>query len=238
MVRSQATVDLISENVNKNPKVNNSFIITGIQENTLISKRAAHAILYDNKYMVHVGDYVWILDLQYSNLEEGIYCWYPYSSTVIKPGQMAIYDGDLYISDNTALKIYKSSAEYSDNGTAINAYWTSPLLYVGARYIVKKFETLWITFKGQPEGSFTLTWLTDEGEEDSTVTTLAAMAFDYANIDYGAWIYGVPFYPSTQKERIGFRGEYIQWRVRNNTLDQGMTILGQVLKYTYKKEVR
>jgi len=66
----------------------------------------------------------------------------------------------------------------------------------------------------------------------------AAGSFDYGNLNYGVFSYGVQFYPSSQSEKVGYKGEYLQWQIKNDIADEGLTILSQTLRYSLRKEVK
>lgn len=232
-VRGQLNVLMISEKVNKNNTG------TGIQDFTVDERKAAHAYIFDNKYWLHIKDLVWVLDLKYSDLVNNAVCWYPFTGTPGKAKQFLERNDVLYIADQVNGIIYKGQEHYRDDGlaTAINAYWTSPLLFVGGRNYIKKFERLLTTFSAQAKSQHELTLITDQGNED-VILSQEARALDFNNIDFADFIFGVAAYPSSQSEKIGHKGEYLQWRLGNNNLDQGLEILGQFLNFSISKEVR
>jgi len=233
MVRGQLNVKVVSRNINKR-----SYVVYGLLDNTKDDLKNAHAIIYDEKYMLHIKDKVWVLDLRFSDLSRGECCWYPYDGIPGKASCFIEKDEDLYIGDKEQGLIYKSQSRYLDDGEAIDAYWTSPLLFVGGRDWIKKFERLNVTFMGQPEGNHTLTIITDQGTEDILLLIQDERVFDYGIIDYGSFTYGIPLYPSTQSEKVGYKGEYLQWKIRNNQPDEDMTILAQSLQYSLRKRVK
>jgi len=236
-VRGQLNVTVVSE------KVNRSKDDTGINDFTLAERRAAHAFVYDSKYWLHIKDQVWILDLRYSNLLEGIYCWYPYDTT---PGKAAVFVESLerlYIGDNTAGIIYlmanvDSATPYRDDGALIDAYWTSPMVFGGARDWIKNFKELDVTYGGQAIANHLLSFITEDGYENIDVSYSDTRAFDFDYIDFDNFTFGCVFYPATNSEKVGYKGEYLQWKIRNNVIDESLVILGQVLTYTLKKRVR
>ena len=238
-VRGQLNVRVISENINESRGT-----VTGLLDNTLGDLKAAHAIIHDNKYYLSVKDQTWVLDLKYSNLLAGVYCWYPYDTVFAKAACfLARYDGDLYLGDLYAGLIYKPKATrtpttYADDGTAIDAYWTSPLVFAERRDWEKKFEWLRLTFTGQPDGNHKLTLITDQGNEELVLVYQEATAFDYNHIWYDAWTYGVNFYPYPQSEKVGYKSVYLQWKISNNQPSEAMAILSQSLQYQYLKVVK
>lgn len=238
MVRSQLNIDIVSEKINraKSP-------LKGLLDYTLAELKAAHAIIHDKKYYLFVADKTFVLDLEYSALASGVFCWYPYDTIYGKVGCfMSRYTGELWIGDKDAGLIYKPQTEYTatayqDDATAYNAYWQAPLLFVGSRDWEKNFELLHLSFKGQPDGNHNLTFITDQGPELVILTYQDEASFDYGHIYYDDWTYGVNYYPYPQTEDVGYQSVYLSWKISNNTASQGMTVLAQSLKYSFAQEV-
>jgi hypothetical protein len=236
-VRGQLNVRIISEKIN-----DSQWLGYGINDFSLSDRKAAHAYIIDQKYYLHIKDRVWVLDLQYSNLAQGIYCWYPFTGI---PGRASCFlerNELLYIGDQTEGIIYKQyapddSSRFRDDGGAIDAWWTSPMIF-GDRDWIKFFRQLNITFGGQVIANHTLTFITDDGLEDITITYQDTRAFDYGNIDYSTWTYGCNPYPSTEPEKVGYKGEYLQWKIRNNNIDENLEILAQNLIYSRAKKIK
>ena len=116
---------------------------------------------------------------------------------------------------------------------AINARWTSPIVFCGSRSWTKDFEELHIVFGPQVRANHTLSFITDDGQEDVPLENEAARVFTYADISYGEFTYGSNPYPSKQTELVGYSAEYLQWIIANNELNQGLTILAQELDYLW-----
>lgn len=239
LVRGQMNVKIISENINES-----RYPITGLLSNTLADLKAAHAIIHDKKYYLFVKDKTWVLDLKYSDLASGVYCWYPYNTVFAKAACfLSRYDGDLYIGDKSAGVIYKpkedqTTTSFEDDGTAWAGYWVSPLIFAGRRDWEKIFQWLRLTFAGQPDGSHNLTFITDQGNEEVALIYQDETSFDYGHIYYDAWTYGVNFYPYPQSEKVGYKSVYLQWKISNNQPSEAMVILAQSLQYMYTKVVK
>jgi hypothetical protein len=236
-VRGQLNVIPISDKVNHNDDG------TGLLDFTQAEREAAFAYIYDQKYWLHIKDVVWILDLRYSNLQGAQYCWYLYDGTPGKASCFIESDNLLYMGDDSAGLIYRKynksdATPFRDDGSAIDAWWTSPMIFGGARDWIKKFRQLNITFGGQVVANHLLTFITDDGLEDISISYQDTRAFDYGNVDYSAWTYGSNPYPSTEPEKIGYKGEYIQWKIRNSNLDENLEILAQNLIYSLAKRIK
>ena len=238
IVKGQANCKMVSRNIN-----GRNGIALGLLDNTEADLALAHAEVYANKYILFVKDKAWVLDLDFSDLANGIFCWYPYTGIFAKAGIFLLRAQILYIGDRTSGLLYKEQrvapiSMFLDDGVAINAWWTSPSLFVGGRNWIKKFNRLLITFKGQVRGDHILSIITDQGLEEIPLLVQFTTTFDYGNINYGAWTYGAPLYPSTQPEKVGYKGEYLQWKIRNNTANQSMTILAQSLQFSPLKMIK
>jgi len=239
LVKGQANCKMISRNIN-----GRNGIASGLLDNTQSDLKNAHAEVYRNKYMLHVKDKVWVLDLDYSDLANNVFCWYPYSGLYGKAGGFIMRSDVIYMSDNTIGLLYKEKrAEeymlYADDGEAIIGWWTSPVMFLGGREWVKKFERIRITFKTGVWKSHLLTLISDLGVEELVLDQEAGI-FDFGYFDFSNFNFGVinPDYPSTQSEKIGYKGEYFQFKVSNSLLNNGLTVLAVGVEYSLRKKVK
>jgi len=228
-VRNQLNVRVISEDINKSVHVG----ITGLTEYARTELAAAKSYIHDKKYWLRVGDRAWILDLRESDFTIGKYCWYPYDGPVAKTNCFIEIEGNFYAGDDTNGVIYKENNGTNDGQDAINAYWTSPIVYCGSRSWTKDFEELHIVFGPQVRANHTLSFITDDGEENVPLEIDSARIFTYADINYGEFAYGSNPYPSKQTELVGYSAEYLQWIIGNKEPNQGLTILAQELDYLW-----
>jgi ribosomal protein S17 len=228
-VRNQLNVRVISEDINKSVHVG----VTGLTEYTRTELAAAKSYIHDKKYWLRVGDRVWILDLRESDFSMGKYCWYPYDGPASKANCFMEHEGNFYVGGDTGGIIYRENEELNDIQDAINARWTSPIVFCGSRSWTKDFEELHIVFGPQVRANHTLSFITDDGQEDVPLEIEAARVFTYAGISYGEFTYGSNPYPSKQTELVGYSAEYLQWIIANNELNQGLTILSQELDYLW-----
>ena len=233
-VRGQLNVVLVSE------KVNHDWdSLTGIQDFTIAERKAAHAYIYDQKYWLHIKDRVWVLDLRYSSLAQGVYCWYPFTQIPGKASCFLESGENLYVGDNVAGLIYRRyPGRYSDDAEPIDAWWKSPLLFMGIRGWIKKFLYTKITFGADQISDHTLSFITDEDTEDIPIRQEAGL-FRYVNHSYKYFTYGVfnREYPSIQPEKAGIKGEYLQLKISNDS-NRGMALAAVSVTYQVKKEVR
>lgn len=239
LVKGQANCKVISRNVN-----GRNGIDEGILDNTQSDLNNAHAELYRNKYMLHIGSKTWVLDLDYSDLANNVYCWYPYTGLYSSAGAFLKRSERLYMSHSVNGLLYKSQlagddVEHADDGLAIDAWWTSPLMFLGGREWIKKFERIALTFKPTHGTQHILSLISDMGVEDIPLRQASGF-FDarYFNAEYfNAGTLNAD-YPSTQSEKIGYKGEYFQFKIRNNMLNRGLTMLACVISFSMRKMVK
>lgn len=224
-VRGQLNARMISEKVNRGVGE-----VSGILDETLASLEAAHAVIWRNKYLLHVGSKTWVLDLDYSSLAQGVFCWYPYTGLFTDMTQFAVFHDGLLYAGNNAGTLYKSNDEYDDNGAAIDAWWTSPMFFGDKRFI-KHFENLIIAYGNEATANHTLTIYTPDDAEDVTAVLEDTRGFDFDDIDFDDWTFGSSPYPSPINEILKVKDWYIQWKIRNSELAVGKKLLSQTLLY-------
>lgn len=231
-VRGQLNTLIVSKEINRGVGE-----VSGILQETRSTLEAAWAEVFENKYYLHVGSKCWVLDLDYSNLAEGDARWYPYTglyedATCMMEGQ----DGYLYMGDETGV-IYKSNSEYNDAGVAIDAWWTSPMIFGDiTRY--KKFIYLNCSFSSEQSAAHNIYIYTEEDSSEDSEAIVDASAFDFDDIDFDEWTFGTNPYSLPVTIWLKTKGWFIFWKWRNNQLNQGMTIHSQVLFYTNGKKVK
>jgi hypothetical protein len=229
----------VSRNIN-----GRNGIAKGLLDNTPADLKNAHAEVYMNKYILFVKDKAWVLDLDYSDLANKIACWYPYTGIYSKAGTFLIRNDRLYMGDKTVGMLYKSQTigddyTFTDDGLAIDAWWTSPLMFLGGRDWEKKFERINMTFKPTYGTEHILSLISDLGVEDIPLLQTAGF-FDarYFHAQYLNAGTNNEAYPTTQSEKIGYKGQYIQFRIRNNMLNRGLTMLAALVSFTLRKAVK
>lgn len=239
LVKGQANCKIVSQGVN-----GKNGIAKGILDNTKADLALAHAEISGNKYLLHIKDKVWVLDLDYSDLANNVFCWYPYTGIYANAGVFFMRDNVLYIGDKTNGLMYRENQVedanlWLDDGSAIDAWWTSSLMFLGGRNWIKKFGRIRITFKVGAGNQHILTFITDQAPESITLNQEAGFfSAAYFNAEYFNAGVENPDYPSAQVEKIGFKGAYLQIKVRNNMANRGLTMLAAEIDYSLLKKIK
>lgn len=234
-VRGQLNVNNISENINRSYYKQN---VLGLLDESVTDLQNAKSWIYDNKYWLRVGTRCWILDLENSSFAEGFYCWYPYDGIPAEANCFLTLDKNLYLGSKSEGSIYKGIEKHTDLGNAFTSYWTSPVLFMDTYDWIKKWKSVYLTFTTSGIAEYTLTVITEEGEENTTIRQSAGV-FSYDNFSYGAFTYGNSNkkFPAGQSEKVGNKGAYLQFRITNETAWE-MCLLGVAVYYKLTKKVR
>lgn len=239
LVKGQASSKIVSRNIN-----GKNGIASGLLDNTQTDLKAAFAIVYRNKYLLHAGNQVWVLDLDYSDLGQNIFCWYPYTGLYASAGGFLTRSDRLYMHDKASGLLYKEQqpgddVERSDDVVAIDGWWQSPNMFLGGREYIKKFERINLTFKADHGATHTLYLISDSGTEEIPLRQESGY-FDarYFNAEYFNAGSLSPDYPNSQSEKIGIKAEYFSFKLRNNMNNRGMTMLAATITFTKVKMVK
>ena len=104
---------------------------------------------------------------------------------------------------------------------------------------IKKFKRIRLTFKVGAGNQHILTFITDQGPEDIILTQEAGFfSASFFNAQFfNAGVENAD-YPSTQPEKIGYKGQYMSFKIRNNQLNRGMTMLAVEIDYSLLKKIK
>ena len=188
----------------------------------------AEAVSWDNKYICSLpngasttNNYNLIFDYSLGgwliwNMPAN--CW-----TVFRSGGIDY----LIFGSTTTGKIYRITPNtYSDNGTAINAYYQTKDYDLGFPSNEKMFRKFYVTLNKSTDYSLVVTPEVDFGEVDVDASTIAAKASDslYGTAVYGVDKYGSATTSSSDKQIMNARGKYINYTFSNATISETMRV--------------
>jgi len=181
--------------------------------------------LWDYVLTRQARDYIW---LKYDN----------YKMSVFLPK-----DGTLYMGSSENGLVFKEPTttpdreEYSDDGEAINAYWTTKLFYFDRREWEKYIHYLYFSVKINKTIGVDIYYQTDNGNAE-LVKSLEFNTFSYDNFSYDNFQYSSLIFPPTNRVRVRKKGEYFQVKFSNNTLGEGLSLLDMVIIYELRRQVK
>lgn len=129
----------------------------------------------------------------------------------------------LIFGSTTTGKIYRyTESTYSDNGTAISAYYKTKdydLKYPANEKLYRKF---YVTLNKSTDYSLKVTPQVDFGEVDVDASTIAAKASDslWGAMVWGADVWGSATTSTSDKQIMNARGKYINFTFENSTLSE------------------
>jgi hypothetical protein len=127
----------------------------------------------------------------------------------------------------TTGKIYRyTPSTYSDNGTAINAYYKTKDYDLKYPSNEKLFRKYYVTVNKSTDYALVVTPEVDFGEVDVDAATIAAKASDslWGTIVYGTDKWGAATSSSSDKQIMNSRGKYINYTFSNATLSETMRV--------------
>lgn len=184
----------------------------------------AEAVIFDYKYICAVpgassttNNYCLVYDFVANgwtvwNIPAGCFCVYRSSGVDY-----------LYFGSPTAARIYRyTPTTYSDNGTAINAYYQTKDTNLGLSANDKIFRKFYVTVNKSEDYNLTVTPEVDFGEVSVDASTISAKTSDslYGTAVYGTDRYGATTTSTSDKNIMNARGKFINYTFSNATLSE------------------
>lgn len=147
-------------------------------------------------------------------------------------------DGKLYIgAEDGKLHVFKNGGtmgDYSDNGAAIDAMWTTPLLDGGDFTREKTISKKGTAIEAKPftRSSGEIFFTTNKSLR-SIARQYTMDIFDWDDIDFNRFTFNTTDQPQVQIAPKKYRKVlYFQMGVRNNAVNEGFGVLGMKITYT------
>lgn len=211
----------------------------GILDETVANLQACSSVNDGRKYYLCVGSKVWVWDYERSPYggNQNALIWYFYDN--MNAANWAYYGRNLYYGDRTIGKLIAFQDTLNDFGIAIDGVWKGKLNnYVGDDYY-KTVSEMWITTRATVDSTLEVTLNNDNGEYRSTETVTGKRSFSWANFSWSGFTWAVQKYPSAIKLRPNLKKiRYCQAQLRNNVLNQNLSVLSLVTKYTVNGKVK
>jgi hypothetical protein len=211
----------------------------GILDETVANLQACSSVNDGRKYYLCVGSKVWVWDYErspYAGNQNNL-IWYFYDN--INAANWARISRILYYGDRTIGQLVVFQDALNDFGAAIDGVWKGKLNnYVGDDYY-KTISEMWVTTRALVNSTLEVTLFTDNGEQRSTETVSGKKSFAWDNFSWSGFTWGVQKYPSTIKMRPNLKKiRYCQVQLRNDVLNENLSVLSLVTKYNVNGQVR
>ena len=108
--------------------------------------------------------------------------WFPFGLNAVAP---VVYGGSLYFGGSSSGTWNRYGVADSDNGVAINAYWTTRDIGAAQPFLEKDFKSVSILSRNQGSGSATATWTLSNGKtDDYTISLSTTSGLNYARSNF------------------------------------------------------
>jgi hypothetical protein len=202
------------------------------------SLEQAVSIDYDKKYWLALNGNVYVLDYAQKTDVTPYGKWYIYDN--IPSSCFLEKDGFLYFgssSDGLVYRFFKETNDaisYNDDRAAINAYWKSKPLTFGAEERYKLIDCMYIGLKPSGATSVNVSYETDKRKRDVETDNLKFNLFDFSTFDFSNLTFHNSPFPQEFKKKIAEKKiTHYQLTITNNKLNESLTVLSLVIKYTF-----
>lgn len=213
----------------------------GLLDETIADLQACSSVNDGQKYYLCVGKKVYVWDYERSPYYQGTnpntLIWYFYDN--INAGCWARISRTLYYGDRTIGQLIVFRDTKNDFGAAIDGIWKGKLNnYSGADWY-KNVIDVWVTSRSAGE-QLTITYLNNNGEQSETVTMpTSGLVFNWDNWDWDNFTWDAQIYSVTKKFRPNLKKIIEnQIQLRNNVLNENLSVLNLTTKYTVEGKVK
>lgn len=197
---------------------------------------------FDNKYFLVVNGNCYVYDYRLQNAADSRPVWYVWNN--IPATCFLEVDGLLYFGAGDGL-VYRflritEDGAYSDDGEAIDAYWTSKVFSFGDDEHLKIVEKIFFSLNPSVRASADIFYDTDrESVIDEPLTTLRVDLLDFNSMDFDNFSFNTSALPQEFSAKVKAKKiVYFQITAKNNRLNESMGILSVGIKVQTQREVK
>lgn len=194
----------------------------------------ANSIDFDKKYWLALNGNVYLFDYTINE-------WYLYDN--IHANCFIERNGYLYFGSSAEGILYRFKTEddslpFSDDGSAINAYWKSKHFTFGAEELRKLVEKVYFGLKPMSRTSAELYYISNK-KESALIKTSRMDLLDFSNIDFNQWSFLLSSFPQESMAKIKAKKiTHFQLVMKNDKIDEGLGLLSIGVKYRYQSAVK
>lgn len=230
-IKDERNVVHISQNIDRK-----LLLETGLSE--------AVSMDYDKKYWLAVNGNVYILDYTQKSTKSPHGEWYVYDN--IKASCFVEMGGFLYFGSSSEGLVYRffkdasSENSFNDDGAAIKAYWKSKALTFDADEMKKYIDSIFLSIKPSGKTSADVSY-----ESDKKIAPIASNKeikfnlFDFSHLDFTNFTFHFSQFPQVFKRKVKAKKvTHFQLIIKNEKLNEGLTILSLGIKYRYESMIK
>jgi hypothetical protein len=206
--------------------------MVGLLEEANLS--TAVAVDYDKKYILTVGSTSYVFDYRQG-------AWFKWSN--VPASCYLAFNNFLHFGSSIGGMVYRFRQDgelnaYSDDGTAINAYWKTKVMSFNQDESLKSVPKIWFSLKPGDATSADLYYFTDN-YTSPLIGTSGVSQFNYVTWDYGNFSYLLSSFPQNHVFKVkANKVVYFQMMLQNDKAGESMGILScgiQVLRVRQAK---
>lgn len=158
--------------------------------------------------------------------------------TNIPASCFAVIDNTLCFGSNTAGLVYQFDPLIAnDDGVAIEAWYDTREESAGTPTRIKVINRIDLTAKPLNRASVDVLFLSRQSNGETTLQ-MQTSSFSFVNFNFVNFTFNTSFFPVVKRKRMSKRANYFQFRFRNNTLDEGMSVVSLKIEFDQGTEMR
>lgn len=151
--------------------------------------------------------------------------------TNIPASVFTVFDATLCFGSNTDGIVYQFDPTIAnDDGVAIDAWLLTKQDNGGLQDWIKVINQIVVTSKPSMRASAVISFYSRQSSGDIALT-LQTSTFAYAGFNYVNFAYATGMYPVTKRKRLSKRAHEWQFKLRNNVLDEFMSVMQLEVQY-------
>jgi hypothetical protein len=198
---------------------------------------------FDKKYWLAINSHVYLLDYTQKTTANPYGEWFVYDN--IPASCFVEMGGFLYFGSSSEGLVYRFKKEYdgdayNDDGVAINAYWVSKPLTFDADEMKKYVDSLYFSLKPASKTSVEIYYTTEQAENVLITTkNVQFNLFDFSTLDFSNFTFFTSTFPVEVKSKVKAKQiNRFQLKIKNDILDESLTILSLGIEYRYQSKIR
>jgi hypothetical protein len=215
--------------------------INGILEEETEDLQDATSLDDGKKYYLCINNHCWVWDYERSPYrgDETQLIWFYYTNMSARAWHYS--SREIYYADRDIGQLVRFHDNYNDFGEAIDGRWKTKLFNFGVIERKKDVPELVFTTRAVGNSTIQVIYYNDNGEqlENTAVPVSGLKSFDWDDIDWDSFTWDVQryAYPIRLRPKIK-KINYFSAEFRNNVLNENLSVLSLVIKYTFSTYVK
>lgn len=221
--------------------INGNNLRPGLLQESLTDLQNCSSFNDGRKYYLNVGNhtYVWDYSLGYNLNDPESLHWFIYDN--INANNFLKINNVTSYADSKLGRIVKQIDALNFFGSPINAVWRSALMDFAYSEWFKNIADIWLTTRNNSDSSLSINFYDDNASLINTVTIpkTSTKSFKWSTWQWSTFTWAYQRFSPTMHLKPGIKNvRYFQLEIKNNNLNEDLSIVNIVIKYSLTRRVR